>query len=128
MSKNVLDASAIIALLEEEPGAEKLTDDVLANSVASAVNIAEVQAWYVRDGADPAEIWKRIVFVIPEIIPFTDTHARVTGDLIAKTRKAGLSLGDRACIALASIVKGTAYTADRPWLSLKLGVRIKSIR
>ena len=61
-------------------------------------------------------------------MPFTDEQAKIAGSLVAQTRKLGLSLGDRACLALGIVLKAPIYTADRTWKNLKLGVRIHVIR
>ncbi|MGB6131994.1 MAG: type II toxin-antitoxin system VapC family toxin [Acidobacteriaceae bacterium] len=128
MSRCVLDASAILALLQNEPGNEVLTDQVLAESAASTVNLAEVQTAMVRRGIDPEEAWKRAVVAVGEAMPLTADQARVAGNLVAKTRPLGLSLGDRACLALALELKAPVYTADRSWKKLNLGIAVKVIR
>jgi ribonuclease VapC len=61
-------------------------------------------------------------------VPFTTDHAKAAGRLIAKTPTLGLSLGDRACLALGLAVQAPVYTADRSWKNLKVGVRIHVIR
>jgi PIN domain nuclease of toxin-antitoxin system len=61
-------------------------------------------------------------------MPFTAQHAKTAGNLIAKTRSLGLSLGDCACLSLGLALKAPVYTADRSWKNLKLGVRIHVIR
>jgi ribonuclease VapC len=128
MSKSVLDASAILALLFNEPGSEILTDELLAESAVSSVNLAEVQSAIVRRGVAGADAWKRAIAATGEIFPFTRDQARVAGDLVAETRVLGLSLGDRACLALALEVKAPVYTADRSWKKLKVGVQVHVIR
>jgi ribonuclease VapC len=101
MNKVVLDASAILALLNDEPGAEKITPELLSRATAGAVNAAEVQTILVREGGDPDESWALAVDPIPSIEPFTAEQARIAGTLVRKTSPLGLSLGDRACLALA---------------------------
>lgn len=128
MSKAVLDASALLALLNQEPGAERLTDAVMENSIMSAVNVAEVQAKLVDAGGDPDEVWKYVVGLISKIEPFSAEQAKISGTLIAKTKPLGLSLGDRSCLALAMSLKLPVFTADKSWSSLKLGIRIHPIR
>ncbi len=128
MSKVVLDASAIIALLFKEPGAEKLTLELLKDATASTVNLAEVQTKLVREGDDPDEAWKDALAPISEAVPFTSEQAKITGTLVAKTRPWGLSLGDRACLALATMLKAPVYTTEQVWRNLRLGIRIHVIR
>jgi ribonuclease VapC len=128
MNKVVLDASAILALLNDEPGAEKITPEVLSRSTISAVNLAEVQSILVREGGDPDESWALAVDPIPDVEPFTAEQARIAGTLIQKTRSLGLSLGDRACLALAIALNAPVYTTDQLWRKLKLGVPIHVLR
>jgi ribonuclease VapC len=128
MNKVVLDASAILALLNEEPGAEKFTPELLSRATTSAVNLAEVQTILVREGGDPDESWALVTDPISDVEPFTAEHARIAGTLIQKTRSLGLSLGDRACLALAIALDAPVYTTDQLWRKLKLGVPIHVLR
>ena len=128
MNSVVLDASALITLLNQEPGADRLTPEILINAVSSTVNLAEVQGKLVSRGLPPDAAWSATLNSVREAISFTTEHARTTGSLIAETRSLGLSLGDRACLALALDLKAPVYTADRSWKSLKIGVRIHVIR
>jgi PIN domain nuclease of toxin-antitoxin system len=66
--------------------------------------------------------------LIREAVAFTSQHARLAGNMVAQTRSLGLSLGDRACLALGIALKAPVYTADKSWKNLKLGVRIHIIR
>jgi PIN domain nuclease of toxin-antitoxin system len=61
-------------------------------------------------------------------IPFTAEQAKAAGSMVAETRAWGLSLGDRACLALGLALQAPVYTADRSWKNLKLGVQIHVIR
>jgi len=128
MSSAVLDASALIALLNQEPGADRLTPDILINAVSSTVNLAEVHGKLVERGLPPDKAWLASINSISESVPFTAEHAKIVGGLIAQTRPLGLSLGDRACLALALQMKASVYTADRSWKNLKLDLRINVIR
>ena len=128
MDKVVLDASALLALLNNEAGSEALTPELLSDATSSTVNLAEVQTKLVSEGGDPDEAWEDTLSPIREAAPFTDTQAKIAGDLVAQTRRLGLSLGDRACLALGIELKAPIYTADRSWKTLKLGVRIHVIR
>jgi PIN domain nuclease of toxin-antitoxin system len=124
----VLDASAILVLLLNEPGADQLTDDVLIRSVACTVNLAEVQSKLVSRGYDPQEAWEDALSLVVDVIPFSQQMARIAGDLVKETKPSGLSLGDRACLALAISLKGEVYTAERSWNALQLGIPIHEIR
>lgn len=128
MSRVVLDASAVLALLNNEAGADMLTPELLSNAACSTVNLAEVQAKLVGAGGRPDEAWEDTLSPIREAVPFTDEHAKIAGSLVTQTRVLGLSLGDRACLALGLALKAPVYTADKSWKKLKLGVRIQVIR
>jgi PIN domain nuclease of toxin-antitoxin system len=128
MSSFVVDASVILAFLLDEPGHEKVTADILSSAVVSAVNIAEVQTILVRKGGIPEEAWTDALSTVREVVPFTEDHAKLSGSLVAQTAPLGLSLGDRACLALGVILSVPIYTADREWKKLKLNAPIRCIR
>ncbi|MGD0735535.1 MAG: type II toxin-antitoxin system VapC family toxin [Terracidiphilus sp.] len=123
----VLDASAVLALLKREPGAERVRA-VLDWAILSAVNAAEVQGKLIDLGLSREAGEARIGFLGCVIVAFSETQAIEAGSLIAHTRSLGLSLGDRACLALAIDRKATVYTTDRAWKSLSLGIEIEVIR
>ena len=120
-----LDASALIAFLLREPGAEVVRVH-LAAACISAVNIAEVLARFARDGIDTDVSAAAIGRLGIEQVPFTPDDAE--RELIARTRSAGLSLGDCACLALATSRGIPALTTDRAWQRLKLGAQVDLIR
>ena len=128
MNSVVLDASVILAVIHQERGSEKITPDVLVRGIVSTVNLAEVQGKLVKSGWSPSDAWEDANGLARSILPFTQDHARVAGNLIAETRSLGLSLADRACLALALDLKAPVYTADRSWKNLKLGLQIHVIR
>lgn len=128
MNKAVLDASAILAILNNEPGAEKLTLELLSAAVSSTVNLAEVQARLVNIGGVPDEAWEDALSTVREAVPFTEDQARIAGGLVTQTRALGLSLGDRACLALGIVLDAPVYTTDRAWKKLKLGIPIHLLR
>jgi len=128
MNEVVFDASAILALLQQEPGAEKLTGEILENAVASTVNLAEVQGKLVKKGLDPQEAWEAALSAISDVEPFSSRQAQIAGSLILKTESRGLSLGDRSCLALAIVLKAPVYTTEQAWRNLKVGVPIHVIR
>jgi PIN domain nuclease of toxin-antitoxin system len=123
----VLDASAVLAVLKREPGAERVRA-VLDRATIGAVNVAEVQSKLVELGLSRHTAEARIHFLGCAIVPFSEVHAIEAGSLIALTRSIGLSLGDRACLALAIDRKATVYTTDRIWTELDLGIQIEAIR
>lgn len=116
-----------MALLRGETGAEK-SAAALDVAVISSVNLAEVQTKLVDAGMSEEEAWRHIAWVGCTAVAFNDDHARVAGSLIPITRPFGLSLGDRACLALAMQRKATVYTTDRIWQQLDLGIEIVAIR
>ncbi len=128
MNKIVLDASAMLAVLNDEPGTEKLTPEMLSHAAGSTVNLAEVHTKLVSRGGDPDEAWQDALSAVHEPVPFTAEQARIAGNLVTQTRLLGLSLGDRACLALGTALHVPVYTADRSWKNLKIGVRIHVIR
>lgn len=128
MNRVVLDASALLALLNGETGADQLTVELLSRATSSTVNLAEVQSKLVARGLTPEDAWEAALSGIREATDFTALHARLTGSLVTQTRSLGLSLGDRACLALGMALKAPVYTADQSWRNLKLGIRIHVIR
>jgi PIN domain nuclease of toxin-antitoxin system len=128
MNEVVFDASTMLALIQHERGEEKLTDEILDRAVASTVNLAEVQSKLVKKSNDPDKSWVAALSTVSAVEPFTDEQARIAGDLIAKTEKLGLSLGDRSCLALAIALKAPVYTTEQIWKNLKVGVPIHVIR
>jgi PIN domain nuclease of toxin-antitoxin system len=128
MNEAVLDASAILAVIQMERGEERLTAEIRKNSVVSTVNLAEVQSKLVKRGYPPEEAWEDALSLGTAPVPFTSEQARIAGDLIAITEKYGLSLGDRSCLALAIALKAPVYTTEQIWRGLKIGVPIHVIR
>lgn len=128
MSKIVLDASAVLAIIHREPGHEKLTLSLLDGSLCSAVNVAEVQAKLVTRGWASDEAWEDATSSVDEVVPFDPQQAKTAGDLIIQTRPLGLSLGDRACLALGVVLNAPVYTAEKIWKKLNLGITIQVIR
>lgn len=123
----MLDASALLAYLFQEPGGEQV-GEMIAGSCISTVNLAEVLSRFARDGHDPNLVGREIEGLALDIVPFSALHAQLAAALLPLCRPLGLSLGDRACLALA-IDRGTgAWTADRTWLELDAAVEIHSIR
>ena len=120
MTKNILDASAVLAVLNGERG-EKKVISILAESAISSVNLTEVAAKLLEAGMDEAGARLAVsVLGIGEIVDFTEDLAWEAARLRPLTRQYGLSLGDRACLALAIKLKIPAVTADKEWSKLKL--------
>lgn len=129
MKVAVLDSSAILVSLNDEPGSEKLTRALSeAAVISSTVNLAEVQTKLVAAGMDPDDAWEATLSSVSSAADFTLAHAEIAGSLVSQTRTIGLSLGDRACLALGITLRAEVYTADRAWKQLRLPVRIHVIR
>ena len=128
MTRIVLDASALLAVLNQEPGSDKLTAELLSDAAASTVNLAEVHGKLVGRGGRPDEAWENLISLIRESVPFSTEQAKLAGDLVAQTQPLGLSLGDRACLALGITLNVPIYTADKSWKKLKVGALIHVIR
>jgi ribonuclease VapC len=128
MNRIVLDASVILAIVNREPGQEKLSPELLANAVGSTVNLAEVQAKLVSRGWSSDEAWEDATSPIREALAFSEEHAKIAGNLVGDTRQLGLSLGDRACLAVGIALKAPVYTAEKTWKKLKLSIPIHVIR
>jgi ribonuclease VapC len=127
MSDYVLDASAVLALLNQEPGAN-LVQDALPHAVLSTVNLAEVVTRLAAKGMPEPDIRDVLGLLGVEFVPFDAESAIQSGLLFAHTQGAGLSSGDRACLTLAGNLNATALTADRAWQNLELGVQVRLIR
>lgn len=124
---SVLDASALVALLWEEPGGDAI-EPLLGRSVISAVNWAEVLQRYRAVGLMTEGKRVSIEALGVSIEPFTSDDADVVAALWEPTRASGLSIADRACIALAKRLDAPAYTADRAWGDVNVGAKIVLIR
>jgi len=128
----VLDASALLAVVNQEAGRERVEEAVAAGALLSTVNWAEVLTRLVMSGADPDAV---TAVALPtgnagqlQLIPFDDEQAREAARLIRKTRSLGLSLADRAALALAKLRGLPVLTSDRAWRSLRLSIKIEIIR
>lgn len=127
MSRIVLDASALLAILNQEPGYERWVDRV-ASAVIGAVNLSEVIAKLADVGMPEPEIQQAVKPLGLEVIPFDERQAWTAGMLRPVTRPSGLSFADRACLALALQMKLPALAADRNWKRLRIGVRIQLLQ
>ncbi len=123
----VLDASALLALLNEEEGSE-IVERVLPNAVMSTVNLSETIAVLAGIGIDAADAKQLTFSLIREYIPFNQEQAYCAATLRSLTKKYGLSIGDRACLALAKLQKLKVFSADKVWSKLDLGIDITIIR
>jgi len=123
----VLDASALLALLAEEPGADEV-EALLDGAVMSAVNLSEVLQKSEQHGIDTEGLEFDLEALGLELSHFDVPQARAAAEIWARAPRAGLSLGDRACLALSDTIGGTAVTTDRRWSGPKHGVRVRVLR
>jgi ribonuclease VapC len=129
----VLDASALLAHLRDEPGAEVAAEAIASGAVISTVNLAEVFSRVADRGGDAAQLAAELTQSglldgAITVEPFTTADAIEAARLRPLTRDAGLSLGDRACLALARRLDAPALTADIDWQGVAHGVDLCPIR
>jgi ribonuclease VapC len=127
MPDAVMDASAVLAYLGQEPGSDAV-EGLLARSMLSAVNLSEVVAKLVGRGADPTLAREIVESLGCETVAVGFDLAFRAGTLEPQTRAQGLSLGDRSCLALAEREGVPAVTADRAWRGLTLPIVVTLIR
>jgi ribonuclease VapC len=127
MASAVLDSSAILAVLNNEPGADAV-EEMLDDALVSTVNYAEVVAKLVECGSTSAQAQSVLRSIALTTSDFDILLAQRTGALRAETIRRGLSLGDRACLALAEREGVPALTGDRTWVGAVSGVEIRLIR
>lgn len=119
MNKVVLDASAILSLIFDEAGSDRVAA-VLDHSIVSSVNVAEVFSKFADKGLLSEAIVDDFSQLGIDVVDLDFEQAEIIGELRSKTKHLGLSLGDRACLALALVRKSTAITADTSWKKLKV--------
>ena len=122
-----IDASALLAMLFAEPGAEMVADTIAGGAATSAVNLSEVATVLIRHKKDPQEILDPVREQLA-VEPFTDADALAAAALFPKTSTKGLSLGDRSCLALAQRLGAPAVTAEHVWAELELDIEVQLIR
>jgi ribonuclease VapC len=120
----VLDASAVLAVFLHEKGWDTVAEE-FKNARMSAVNASEVLTRLVDKGASPRIIASAERAMADMAEPFDYAQATRAARLRLATREAGLSLGDRACLALAEAIVAPVVTADKAWATLRLGVPLE---
>ncbi|MDE0283589.1 MAG: type II toxin-antitoxin system VapC family toxin [Gammaproteobacteria bacterium] len=129
MAQTLLDASAMLAVILEETGADVVVEALRSGTAMSAVNAAEVAARLYQEGWGDEEVSLVFRELGIRILPFDADAALLSGRYRVATQSLGLGLGDRACLASASIEACPALTADKAWEQLNLsGVDIRCIR
>lgn len=126
-SKVVLDASALLCLLNDEPGADRVVE-VLTRSVMNTTNLAEVVSKLRERGLSLEEVREALGGLHLDVRPLSPSQAMTIGDLRPATKPLGLSLGDRACLALALDLSAELFTIDADLASADVGVSITDIR
>jgi PIN domain nuclease of toxin-antitoxin system len=127
MASAVLDSSAVLAVLNAEPGCDTIIA-LLDDAILCSVNYAEVVSKIVERGASLGEAEAAMRLITSTVIDFDIDLARRTGALRAETMKNGLSLGDRACLSLAEREAVPAITGDRSWVDSVQGIEIRLFR
>ena len=123
----VLDASAVIAYLHKEPGHDVVAP-LVGSALVSSINASEVLTVLLRHGL-PVDIGRAVFEDLHvQVVPFTLEQATLTAEIGAEFPSAGLSLGDRGCLALARQVDAPVVTSDRAWADLDVGIEVVLIR
>lgn len=129
MTAWVLDTSAVLAYFWAEPGAERVAKTLESGDhVISTVNLAELVTKFIDHGIPETEIPRLLNGLELTAYVYDNVQALATGVLRRETRQLGLSLGDRACLALAQHLGATALTTDRPWTKLETDIAVECIR
>jgi PIN domain nuclease of toxin-antitoxin system len=123
----VLDASAVLALLHREPGADRVAE-ALPRAAVSSVNWSEVLQKTIARGISIEGMRDDLQALGLRIVAFGSEDAEVAALLRSKTRHLGLSLGDRACLATGIRERARVLTADRSWARLDIGVKVEALR
>lgn len=127
---SILDASALIAYLHDEPGADAVVEAITQVAAVSVVNWAEALSKVAADGNDPQQVADSFQTSNSPLLlePLTDADCIEIARLRPLTKAHGLSLADRACLALAKRLEIPVITADRDWADLTLGINVQLIR
>jgi ribonuclease VapC len=130
---SVLDASALLAYLQAEPGGQTVQAALAVGGIMSIVNYAEVLSRLSDVGEEPATAHRRLqehglIGGLLKLVALTEDDAVAIARLRIATRAQGLSLGDRACLATARRLGRSVVTADRSWAAVDVGVTVRLIR
>ena len=124
----ILDSSAVLAYMYRETGWQYVENTLLDQTLLSAVNAAEVLIALTRKPGALARSWQQLEALNVSIEPFTRQPSIETARLVPATQGYGLSLGDRACLALALERQMPVLTGDRIWQALDIGVHVEIFR
>jgi len=125
--KIILDASALLALINEEPGSDTV-EKYFPNVVMSAVNLSEIATVLSRCGVPQQDIQNILSALISNVDAFDKEQAYIAAQISNHTKRHGLSFGDRACLSLGMLKQLPILTADKAWLKLDIDIDIISIR
>ena len=123
----VLDSTALLAYLQQEPGGQPVRQ-ILDQAVMSAVNWAEVVGKARTAQVDTTGLLSDLEALGLSVLPFSTAQAELAGSLVEVAKPLGLSLGDRACLAVAMDRREKVYTADQSWAALAAHVQVETIR
>lgn len=126
-NKVVLDASALLCLLNDEPGAD-LVAEVLTRCVVGTANLAEVVSKLRERGVSLDKVREALGGLHLDVRPLSPAQALIIGDLRSATKSLSLSLGDRACLALAMDLQAEMFTTDADLASVDVGINITDVR
>ena len=128
MNKVILDSSALLALIKNEPGSA-VVEKLLGHVVMSSINIAEVATHLLNSTLTLDECRSCILPLVTSVVPFDQEHAFQVAVLRKPTKYKGLSMGDRACLALGIMKYLPVYTSDKVWADLNIeGLDVRLIR
>lgn len=127
MSEVVVDASAILALLNQETGSEDVLK-FMGKAAISTVNLSEVIAKLADAGIPEEDIRQILSNLNLEVIDFNEEQALKAGIMRPITKSIGLSFGDRACLTLGIILNQPVLTTDRLWGSINVGIEVRVVR
>lgn len=127
MSEIVVDASAILALLNQESGSEEVLQ-FIGNATISTVNLSEIIAKLAEGGIPEQDIQQILTNFHLKVVPFDEEQALIAGMLRPASKPIGLSFGDRACLALGIVLNKPVITTDRLWSNLNVGIEIRVVR
>lgn len=133
MTAYVLDASALLAYLTGEPGVDVVAEALSDRAAISAANYAEVLSKLADEGEDPKAVARRLetrglAGRILRVVALEPVDAVAIAEFRDATRAAGLSLADRACLALGRRLRLPVLTADRQWTGIAIGVDVHLLR
>jgi PIN domain nuclease of toxin-antitoxin system len=123
----ILDASALLALIFDEPGAAVVASHAKGSSLLS-VNFSEVVQRVIAIQGSPQRAEEAVDKLEIAVVPFDRKLARIAAELRAPTAFMGASFADRSCLALGLLTGKTILSSDRDWEKLDLGIEIRLIR